>query len=113
MITFDPITLISIILLQMANRYMKLDMTKAQEKLIMHPYMQFIMYISVIYFTTKSIFYTAIIALLTYVFITILFNENHRLNVFPKVWLYNEKIIEKEPERVKEKYIENINKYHS
>lgn len=113
MLSFDPVTVISIMLLQVANRYMRLDMTKAQEKLILHPYTQFAMYISVIYFTTKSIFYTSIIALATYICVTILFNENHRLNVLPKTWLYKEKIIDEKPEAsFKDMYKENLHKYH-
>ena len=113
MIAFDPITFITIILLQIANRYLKLDMTKAQEKIIMHPYTQMAMYCSVIYFTTKSVPFTLIILLITYICAQILFNENHRLNVLSKSWLYDQKIIDEKPEGKKQKYIENLQKYHS
>lgn len=114
MLSFDPVTVISIMLLQVANRYMRLNMTKAQEKLILHPYMQLAMYISVIYFTTKNLFYTAVITLVTYICVTILLNENHKLNILPKAWLYKEKIIDEKPdESAKDKYKENLGKYHS
>lgn len=113
MVTFDPITIVSIIVLQIANRYMKFDFTTAQEKIIMNPYTQFIMYMCVVYFTTKNVLFTAVVALLTYIFATILFNENHKLNILPKAWLYKENIISEEPESTKQKYMESLTKYHA
>lgn len=111
--SFDPIYILSIILIQIANRHMRIDMTKAQEKIIMHPYTQYLMYICVIYFTTKNIPFTLITILFTYIFAFILLNENHKLNILPKQWLYNENIINEIPNKNNKLiYKENIYKYH-
>jgi hypothetical protein len=109
-ISFDPLTLCGIILVQLANRYMKFDLTEKQEKLIMHPWTQLAMYTSVVYFTTRNIPITLIVIIISYTFIYILFNEKHRLNVLSISWLNKDK-----PEYIspKEAYKENINKYHS
>ena len=107
--SFDPLTLFAIILVQLANRYMKFDLTEKQEKLIMHPWTQTAMYASVVYFTTRSIPLTLIIIVISYMCIYILFNEHHHLNVLSVKWLYQEKQVISP----KEVYKTSISKYHN
>ena len=111
-IAFDPLIFLTIIIIQIANRYLKINITKAQEKIIMHPYMQFAMYFSIIYFTTRNIVYSLIIVLISYVFLNILFNENHKHNILSKVWLKEQNIISDIIYSQKEQYKNNINIYH-
>ena len=111
MTSFDPLSSLLLIVLQISNKYMKLDITKAQEKIFFHPFTQTIMYFSVIYFTTRNVPLSLFIVLLTYILLYVLLNENHKYNILPKIWLYENKIISKY-ESDKEKYIENLNKYH-
>jgi hypothetical protein len=91
---------------------MKINITPAQEKILMHPLTQIAMYASIIYFTTKNVLLTCIIVLISYLFFFILFNENHRLNILPKEWLYKEKLISKKHPSCKETYKNNVALYH-
>ncbi len=111
-IAFDPLIFLTIIVLQIANRYLKINITKAQEKIIMHPYTQFAMYFSIIYFTTRNLAYSLIIVLISYVFLTILFNENHKHNILSKAWLKSENLISEQIFSQKELYKNNMNIYH-
>ena len=109
---FDPLVSLSIILLQVSNRFMKINITPAQEKILMHPITQISMYASIIYFTTKNIPITCIIVLVSYLFFFILFNENNKLNILPKEWLYREKLITERHPSCKETYKNNLLLYH-
>ena len=111
-IGFDPLVSLSIILLQISNRYMRINITPAQEKILMHPLTQIAMYASIIYFTTKNMLLTLFIVIISYLFLVILFNENHRLNILPKDWLYRENLTNVRTESSKEKYKNNLEKYH-
>jgi hypothetical protein len=109
---FDPLVSLSIIMLQVSNRYMRINITPAQEKILMHPITQISMYASIIYFTTKNILLTLFIVIISYLFLVVLFNENHRLNILPKDWLYKEKLSDVMSESSKEMYKNNLEKYH-
>jgi hypothetical protein len=111
-IGFDPLISLSIILLQISNRFMRINITPAQEKILMHPLTQVAMYASIIYFTTKNILLTLFIVIVSYMFLVVLFNENHKLNVLPKSWLYKENLSDVPSESCKQKYINNLEKYH-
>lgn len=110
---FDPLVSLSIILLQVSNKFMKINITPAQEKILMHPLTQTAMYASIIYFTTKNIPLTCVIVIISYLFFFILFNENHRLNILPKDWLYKEKLITEKYSSCKEIYKNNVASYHN
>lgn len=111
--SFDPLILSSIMLLQISNRFMKINITKAQEKILYHPYTQVIMYFCIIYFTTRNLSNTIIIVIVSYVFLQILFNENHENNILSKSWLQKENLLQ-EPIKFfnKDIYKMNINQYH-
>lgn len=102
----DPLNIFAIILMQLANRYLKIDLTKIQEKIVIHPITQLAMYGSVIYLTTRNILTTLIIIVATYVLVHILFNENHHLNILPP------KLLNKDITSAKELYKNNITVYH-
>lgn len=111
-LAFDPLLSIALILLQVGNKYLKFDITKAQEKILVHPIAQLTMYSSVIYFTTRNFFLTAIIVFTSFLLLKILLNENHRYNLLPADWLYKEKLIKDRVASQKELYKDNMNKYH-
>lgn len=112
--SFDPLVLSSIMMLQIANRYLKISVTTAQEKLITHPVAQLLMYFCIIYFTTRNIANTVVIVFISYIFVHILFNENHKNNILSKSWLYNEKIIDEDAYKSsKDTYKKNMLAYHS
>ena len=102
---FDPLNLFAIFLMQLANRYMKFDLTENQEKLMMHPFTQVAMYTSVVYLTTRNIPITLLVIFISYTCIYILFNEKHHLNLISP--------LNKSDESAKEIYKNNVYKYHS
>lgn len=108
---FDPLTAFTLITLQMANKYMKLNITKAQEKILMHPATQFVMYFCVIYITTRKVLLSLVIVIITYILLHVLLNENNRFNILPKAWLYKERFIS-DYTSDKELYKNNIYTYH-
>ena len=112
MSSFDPLAILSIVFLQLGSKYIKLDITNAQEEIIKHPLSQIILFGCLIFFTTKNIYITIIVVIISYLFIHILFNEKHDLNVLPTEWLYRNNYI-KEINSNKDLYINNLNKYHN
>lgn len=112
-LAFDPLFSIAIILLQVANKYLKYDITKAQEKILMHPLMQFSMYFCIIYFSTKNVLLSLVIVLVSFILLHVLLNENHKYNILSPVWLFQEKIVKEEVVSQKDVYKQNINKYNS
>jgi hypothetical protein len=92
----EPLSILFFIVVQICGRYLKLDLTPAQQKLINNSIFQSIILISIIYMSTKNITNTIIIVFVIYICIYILFNENHKYNILSKKWLYDEKIIVKE-----------------
>lgn len=111
-LAFDPLLSIAIIILQVANRYLKYDLTKAQEKILMHPFMQFCMYFCIIYFTTKNVPLSLIIVLVSFLLLHVLLNEHNKYNILPPSWLYKERLINEEVVSHKEVYKQNISMYN-
>lgn len=112
--TFDPLVLSSIMMLQIANRYLKISITTAQEKIVTHPISQLVMYSCIIYFTTRNIANTLVIVFISYIFVHILFNENHKNNILSKSWLFKEHIIDEiSYKSCKDTYKRNMLVYHS
>ena len=84
-------------------------MTEFQKRLIKNNFIQAIILFGIIYIPVRDVFKTIIIVALIYLVIYVLFNENHKLNIYSKQWLYNEGII-KEYNNIKDKYYEKLNK---
>lgn len=110
--TFDPLFVLSLIFLQISNKYMQIPITKAQQKIIQHPITQIGMFAIIVYFSTKNVLLTAFIVIMFYILLNILLNENHKLNILPKQWLYKQHIINEPIISYKEVYKNNIEKYH-
>ena len=111
-LAFDPLLSLSLIFLQVSNKYLKINITKAQEKILMHPLSQALMYFIIIFYTTRSVVLSMFIVSLSYLFFFILFNENNKYNLYPKTWLYKENLINQKPISYKAAYISNVEKYH-
>lgn len=107
--TLEPLSIILFVVVQIGGRYLKIDLTPAQQKLINNSIFQSIILFSIIYMSTKNFRNSIIIVLVIYICIYILFNENHKYNILSKKWLYDEKIIEAEYNNIKDIYIKNIN----
>jgi len=64
---------------------------------------------ALIYVTTKNVLTSITIVALVYLFVHILFNENHKYNILSKQWLKNENFItDGNYMSLKEIYLKNI-----
>jgi hypothetical protein len=106
--TLEPLSILFFIVVQIGGRYLKIDLTPAQQKLINNSMFQSIILLSLIYVSTKNFTNSIIIVMVIYICIYVLFNENHKYNILSKKWLYDEKIIETEYNNIKDIYIKNI-----
>jgi len=106
-LTFDPVLIISLVLMQVGAKYLDLQLTDFQKKLIKNSFIQAIILFGIVYIPVRDVIKTTLIVALIYLIIYVLFNENHKLNVYSKRWLYNEGII-KEYQDLKNKYYNKI-----
>lgn len=105
----DPVLIISMILMQIGARYLDLELTEFQKKILKNNIIQSIILFGIVYIPIRDVFKSIIIVCMIYLLIYVLLNENHKYNIFSKKWLYSQGII-KEYLDVKNKYYENINK---
>lgn len=89
----EPLSIMFLILVQFGGRYLKIELTQAQQKIINNSIFQTILLFSIIFMATKSLAKSVIIVSLLYIFINVLFNENNKYNVLSKKWLIKEKIL--------------------
>jgi hypothetical protein len=109
--TIEPMSIFFLILVQIGGRYLKIDLTNAQQKIINEPLFQAILLFSVIFMATKNFIISITIVAIVYLFVYILFNENHKYNLFSKKWLINEKLIDNINDiSMKNLYLSNISK---
>lgn len=114
---FDPLLLISIMFFHIGNRYLKIEITKVQEKILLHPYTQFFLYVILVYYSTRDILFTIIIVIASYLLLFVLFNEKSKYHILSKEWLKKENLLtttdSKEVANSKETYINNIALLHN
>jgi hypothetical protein len=109
--TLEPLSIIFLILVQIGGRYLKIELTPAQQKIINNVVIQSIILFAIILMATKNIANSLIIVCFTYLCINILFNENHKYNILSKKWLVDENIIPgNDYKSLKDIYINNISK---
>lgn len=111
LLTFDPLLISSIILMQIGAKHLDLELTDFQKKLLKNNIIQAIILFGIIYIPVRNIFKTLIIVCLIYLLIYVLLNENHKYNLFSKQWLHTEGVI-KDYNNIKEKYYQNLSKLH-
>ena len=109
----DPLFSIIFILFQVGNRYLKIDITKAQEEILQLPITQVIMFFAIVYYSTKNIALSIFIAAMTLLIYNILLNENSNYNVFSERWLKEKNIITRPLNSYKDLYKENMSTLHS
>jgi hypothetical protein len=109
--TLEPLSIIFLILVQIGGRYLKIELTPAQQKIINNVVIQSIILFAIILMATKNIVNSLIIVCFTYLCINILFNENHKYNILSKKWLIEENIISgNDYKSLKDIYINNISR---
>ena len=92
-VTIEPLSMIFLILVQIGGRFLKIELTPAQQKIINNVVIQSIILFAIILMATKNIVNSLIIVCFIYLCVKILFNENHKYNILSKRWLVEENII--------------------
>lgn len=110
-VAFDPLVSISFLFFQIGSRYLKLDVTKAQAKILSHHYTQIVLYMSVVYYSTRNIFHTFVIVFMSFIFFKILLNENSEYNILPSKFLFEENLSDVLIS-YRESYKKNLEKFH-
>lgn len=110
-LSIDPLFSITFIMSQFAQRYIRFEITKGQEKLISEKATQSILYFAAIFFSTRNIGLSIFIWILTLLLLKVLLNEEHKYNILPKNWLFQNNFIN-EYKSDKNTYLENIVKEH-
>jgi hypothetical protein len=107
--TLEPLSMIFLILVQVGGRYLKIELTPAQQKIINNVIIQSIILFAIILMATKNIVNSLIIVCVIYLCVKILFNENHKYNILSKKWLMEENIISSNNYKsLKDIYIKNV-----
>jgi hypothetical protein len=107
--TIEPLSMIFLILVQLGGRYLKIELTPAQQKIINNGVIQSIILFAIILMATKNIVNSLIIVSFIYLCVNILFNENHKYNILSKKWLVEENIISgNNYKSLKDIYIKNV-----
>jgi hypothetical protein len=108
-ITLEPLSMIFLILVQIGGRYLKIELTPAQQKIVNNVVIQSVILFAIILMATKNIANSLIIVCFIYLCANILFNENHKYNILSKKWLIDENIISGDDYKsLKDIYIKNI-----
>lgn len=108
-VTIEPLSMIFLILVQIGGRFLKIELTPAQQKIINNVIIQSIILFAIILMATKNIVNSLIIVCFIYLCVNILFNENHKYNILSKRWLIEENIISSNNYKsLKEIYKKNI-----
>ena len=107
--TLEPLSMIFLILVQIGGRYLKIELTPAQQKIVNNVVIQGVILFAIILMATKNVANSLIIVCFIYLCAKILFNENHKYNILSKKWLIEENIISgSDYKSLKELYIKNI-----
>jgi hypothetical protein len=94
---------------QIGGRYLKIELTPAQQKIVNNVVIQSVILFAIILMATKNIVNSLIIVCFIYLCAKILFNENHKYNILSKKWLIDENIISgNDYKSLKDIYIKNI-----
>jgi hypothetical protein len=105
----EPLSLLMLLLVQVGGRFLKFELTKAQEKLIQNNIVQAIILFAIIFITTRNFITSILIVALVNICMHILFNENSRYNILSKKWLRNEKLLKDDKlTSLKDIYYRNI-----
>jgi len=107
--TIEPLSMIFLILVQVGGRYLRIELTPAQQKIMNNNVIQSLILFAIILMATKNIGNSLIIVLFIYLCANILFNENHKYNILSKKWLIDENIISSNNYKsLKDTYLKNI-----
>lgn len=71
----------SIALIHIGSKYLTLELTEYQKEMLKHPLSQIIILLAILYTSTKDIKKTLLLVTTIYIFIYVIFNENHSMSI--------------------------------
>jgi len=77
----EPLSLMSIALIHIGSKYLTLELTEQQKEMLKHPLSQIIILTAILYVSTKDIYKTLLLVVTIYLFIYVIFNENHPMSI--------------------------------
>ena len=86
----DLFSLASLFLVQIGSRFLMIEFTEKQQKVIMHPLTQNLIVISMFFVATQSFKVAFFLWALYFAFTRIILNENHKFNLLPRSWVQGE-----------------------
>ena len=105
----EPVSIILFMLVQIGGRFLKFELTKAQEKLIQHNLVQACILFALVFIASKNVVTSFMVVSVAYICMYILFNENSRFNILSKKWLQKENLIDNSKfASLKDVYYNNI-----
>tara|TARA_B000000475_G_C15984541_1_gene442438 strand:- start:209 stop:556 length:348 start_codon:yes stop_codon:yes gene_type:complete len=114
MSSVDPISYFQIICMHIGGRFLKFDVTPAQEKILQSKVTQAIIFYSLLVFSTKSLTKGLAIMIIAYILLYILLNDKNKYNIISKKWLIKNKFIsDKDYISQKELYKSKLNELSS
>lgn len=84
MVELDPISLLSIILIQVGSRHLQIELTEYQKNILKKPITQAIILTALIYVSTKDIKMALITVFSIYLLTHIILNEDHPFSILSK-----------------------------
>lgn len=103
--TIEPVSIFFMILVQIGGRYLKIELTDAQQRIINNPLFQAVILFAIIYMATKNVVSSILIVGIVYLCVYVLFNEHHKYNILSRKWLKNENFV---TASLKDIYMQNI-----
>lgn len=105
----EPLSILMLLLVQVGGRFLKFELTKAQERLIQNNLVQAIILFAIVFITTKNLITSILLVSLVQICMHVLFNENSKYNILSRKWLKNEKLLKDDKlTSLKDIYYRNI-----
>lgn len=86
----DIISIASTFLTQVGARHLVFNFSDVQKKIISLPGTQALIMFGMFYMGTRSIVFATTLLIVYYLFLLVLANEKHPMNVIPRTWLPND-----------------------
>jgi len=81
MLQIDPLSILSIMMIQIGSKHLVFELTDKQKQLLKHPFMQYLILLSLLYLSTKDIRIALFISIIIYISVYILFNDNSPFSI--------------------------------
>jgi hypothetical protein len=103
----DVLSIASAFLAQVGARHLIFNFSDIQKRLISHPVTQALIMFGMFYLSTRRILFALGLLMVYYLFLFVLANEKHPMNVIPRSWLLGTGALENTTSPI-DMYYENL-----